>query len=379
MIKQIFAIILIVIFTTSCVNQTNSSDHELSLPEQKHENIDPSETKTIQLYGTYECIKLEEDNPALFFLDDKNYIYTFCYDGFLRIYSKENGKVVFTKDYSSLGNLMRMEKYSLKEGFDYRLCFGDRIIYLNFNDFYKIEEFFIPNRVCYDIDYSFVENGYYDFNEKKLVYTLKNGICLFDGHSPKIIAENSMFLTVAEFVKKTSFEGDCDISSPIYLSDPRFICDNTKIVIGVFSQWDEACVGCVIYNIEQDSFENYIYCAMPQYPVYPIEDRYINIPGEYIFDVKTGNSKGIEYDCSGYISHNYKIFIIYNFKTAGYPGLYEQFEAYIFDNDSGEKNMFFSIEENTLLSIVGITENYFIVELQSYNDNEIYALNYKID
>ena len=143
--KKFAAVFLVLAFLSSCTNpahdnipdseNVNSSFAEYEETSQANTSLKMGFT----LSGDYDFVKLDEETSALFFLDDGDeYIAAFGYDGFLRIYSTQNGSLVYSKDYSSLGNIMRMEKYSDKEGYDYRICFGDRIIYLSFKDFSKM-------------------------------------------------------------------------------------------------------------------------------------------------------------------------------------------------------------------------------------------------
>lgn len=385
--KKLAAVFLVLIFLSSCTNPANDNtpnSENVDSSFAEYEETSQANTTALKtgftLSGDYAFVKLGEETSAPFFLDDGDeYIAAFGYDSFLRIYSTRNGSLVYSKDYSSLGNIMRMEKYSDKEGYDYRICFGDRIIYLSFKDFSKSEEITLPNGLAYEINHSFAENGYYDMSESAFVYSDENGIILNSGSYEKRIAENSLFQTVNDFLDKTGFDQCYDIPSPVYFNDPRFICRGTKIVVGVFSEWDAAYVGCAIYDIERDEFENYIYCHMPQNPVYPIEDRYINIRGVMLFDVSTGTSEKIDYGNYGYESYDYKTFVTYNFEMNEDYGSYKSFEAFVFDLETKEKKDFFTLNEDADLFIEGITRNWFIIEIRSSYDNGIYMIKYNVN
>ena len=377
--KQFFLILLVFLLFTSCSLPDHNIEYESNLSEESivQSEIIPSNSHGFIFSEKYGFINLENEITAIDFLSNEDYIIAFCYDGFLRIYSTDNGKLIFSEDYSSYGKIMRMEKYVLKDGYDYRLCFGDRIIYRNSNDISIYQEQILPNGVSYKINYSFTENSYYDLNEMFFIYTIDNGICIYDGFSEKTIIENKMFSTVNDFWDKTLVEKNYDISSPIYFGDPRFICNGTKIVVGVFSEWDSSYVGCAIYDLNQNAFERYIYCPMPQKPVYPIDDRYINIPSEYFVDAQTGSMKKIKHGNSKYMSHDYKTFVTYNFEIDEETGLYKYFDASILDIDTEEEKSFFCLDDNYLLSVEGITDTYFIVNIYYPNESYTYAMVYK--
>ena len=134
--KKIFLILLVFLLFISCALPDQNIEYESNLSEESiiQSEIIPSNHRGFIFSEKYGFIDLENEITAVDFLSNEDYIIAFCYDGFLRIYSTDNGKLIFSEDYSSYGNIMRMEKYVLKDGYDYRLCFGDRIIYRNSND-----------------------------------------------------------------------------------------------------------------------------------------------------------------------------------------------------------------------------------------------------
>jgi len=368
---------------TSTTSESSAESESTSESEENSSNVESSPVPFCLAAGN-EYVKLDYESGFVSAVNSERYITAFCYDGWLRVYSLENGGVLYSKDYSSLGTLMRMETYSGKDGFDFRLCFGDRVIYLCFNDFSKSEEVFLPYNISFDIRSVRSSNGYYDINESSFVYSKEDGIALKTFGSPEVtIAENKTFPTVNDFLSKTnieSFFGGNDYfasdTGPLYFDDPRFICGGAKIVISAFSDLFGDYVGCLVYNIKENYFENYIFCPMPLRPVYPIEDRYICIPGRNLNDALNNTAEDFHTGADGYESYDYKTFVTYNFEMDQNDGSFKNFESFTLDIDTGAKNDFFSLKPGCGLYISGITENYFIVKIYSQHEENVYAIKY---
>ncbi len=382
-LSLLLALTLIFAFSGCSVFDCDEPTDSSTPYESSQTSSNPSECPFILSEG-YHYVELPSERSFSGAIDLKQYIIAFCYDGYLRIFSSETGALVHSADYSSYGNLIRIEPYSEKTGFDYRLCFGDRVIYLSCDDFTAEEEVLLPGGVSFNVIYALAEKGRYDLSSTAFVYPTDSGIVLnIFGLYEKTIVENTIFPSVDDFVAKTDFWDNADPGSvyglpgPVYLDDPRFICGGTKIVIGVFSKQDAEYIGCAVYNIEENTFENYIFCGMPLKPIYPIEDRYVYIPHDHrLIDVYDNTSSYIFYDDFDYESYDYKTFVTYNYEMDYDIGSLKNFESFVFDSETGGKKKFFSLPSDLSLYVEVITKNYFIIEIPFDHEEKFYAIKY---
>ena len=330
----------------------------------------------------YSAVLLESKHSIDRSIDNCEKIFTVSIlenDSFLQVFDAKSGKLLSETDYNDFGEIMRIEAYSQKAGFDYRICFGDRIIYRSFDDLDKSFEEILPHGVSFKIHFAADNLGRYDMTETAFAYENGDAIRLeLSGKTYDILPEN-YFTSVSEFMSKAGAPDPVDFPSSVYFGDPRFICGGEKLVVGVFSQMDFEYIGCAVYDIAEENFIKSIYCAMPQKPVYPILDRFIFIPPEaMLFDIETGEESKISHEKDDFESFDYQNLIDYNFETSEYGGC-ENFSAVILNAQTGEEKPFFSVKPEYTVGWVdrfSVTENFLIVDVDGSNAEEYYAIKY---
>ena len=330
----------------------------------------------------YSAVLLESKHSIDRSIDNGEKIFTVSIlenDSFLQVFDAKSGKLLSETDYNNFGEIMRIEAYSQKAGFDYRICFGDRIIYRSFDDLDKSLEEILPHGVSFKIHFAADNLGRYDMTETTFAYENGDAIRLeLSGKTYDILPEN-YFASASEFMSKASAPDPDSFQSSVYFGDPRFICGGEKLVIGVFSQMDFEYIGCAVYDIAEENFIKYIYCAMPQKPVYPILDRFIFIPPEaMLFDIETGEESKISHEKDDFESFDYQNLIDYNFETSEYGGC-KDFSAVILNVQTGEEKPFFSVKPEYTISWVdrfSVTENFLMVDAKSSSRVRSYAVRY---
>ena len=330
----------------------------------------------------YSAVLLESKHGIDRSIDNGEKIFTTSLlenDSFLQIFDAKTGKLLSETDYNDFGEIMRIEAYSQKAGFDYRICFGDRIIYRSFNDLDKSLEEILPHEVSFKIHFAADNLGRYDITETAFAYENGDAIRLeLSGKTYDILPEN-YFTSAADFLSKAGAPEPDNFQSSIYFGDPRFICGGEKLVVGVFSQIDSEYIGCAVYDIAEENFVEYIFCATPQKPVYPILDRFVYSTTEAtLFDIETGKKSKISHEKDDFESFDYQNLIDFDFEMSEYGG-FKDFSAGILNVHTGEEKPFFSIKPEYTVGYFerfAVTENFFIVDVDSSNAEGHYAVRY---
>ena len=330
----------------------------------------------------YSAVLLESKHSIDRSIDNGEKIFTVSVlenDSFLQVFDAKSGKLLSEADYNNFGEIMRIEAYSQKAGFDYRICFGDRIIYRSFDDLDKSLEEILPHGVSFKIHFAADNLGRYDMTETAFAYENGDAIRLeLSGKMYDILPEN-YFPSAADFLSKAGAPEPDNFQSSIYFGDPRFICGGEKLVVGVFSQMDFEYIGCAVYDIAEENFIKCIYCAMPQKPVYPILDRFVYSTTEAtLFDIETGEKSKISHEKDDFESFDYQNLIDFDFEMSEYGG-FKDFSAIILSVQTGEEKPFFSVKpECTVgrLDRFSVTENFIIVDVDSSDAEGCYAIKY---
>ena len=330
----------------------------------------------------YSAVLLESKHSIDRSIDNGDKIFTVSIlenDSCLQVFDAKSGKLLSETDYNDFGEIMRIEAYSQKAGFDYRICFGDRIIYRSFDDLDKSFEEILPHGVSFKIHFATDNLGRYDMTETAFAYENGDAIRLeFSGKTYDILPKN-YFTSASDFLSKAGESDPDDFQSSIYFGDPRFICGGEKLVIGVFSQMDFEYIGCAVYDIAEENFIKSIYCTMSQKPVYPILDRFIFIPPEAMLsDIETGEESKISHEKGGFVSFDYQNLIDFDFEMSEYGG-FKDFSAVVLNAQTGEEKPFFSVKPEYTIGWVdrfSMTENFLIVDVDGSDAEWYYAIKY---
>ncbi len=219
-----------------------------------------------------------------FYTEVDGAIVTCSKEGDISVFSAETGACLY--ETSSPGFLIRVDKYTEKPGYDYRLIMGDRIVYRSTEDGDKKFTELLPNGLVFDRYFTDVASVY-DMNEESFVWATDEGIMLFDkaDETSKLLIPNPTLSEAAEILNRdVSYYQEHGFS--LLYKDPRFILGGTKLAVGVMSS-EGFYNGIIVYNLASNEIELGHFIYEPHVPVFPIRDRYIE--GERsLIDAETG-------------------------------------------------------------------------------------------
>ncbi len=223
---------------------------------------------------------------AYYMVESNGSIVTCSKEGDISVFSAETGACLY--ETSSPGFLIRVDKYTEKPGYDYRLIMGDRIVYRSTEDGDKKFTELLPNGLVFNRYFTDVASVY-DMNEESFVWAADEGIMLFDkaGETSKLLIPNPTLSEAAEIL-------DHDVSyyqengfSFLY-KDPRFILGGTKLAVGVMSS-EGIYHGIIVYNLASNVIELGHFIYEPDVPNFPLSDRYIET-ASYLLDASTAKA-----------------------------------------------------------------------------------------
>ena len=198
-----------------------------------------------------------------------------CNENNTFVYDAESGKLRYKAEND---DVIRVEAYSERDGYDYRLLLCDSIVYRSTSDENKILSEALPLGMQFEQRDLYDEfRDCYDINEQYFTWQDDDGIKLLklNGGEPELILSNEDFSKNYENILS---DHPAD-SFPEYMGKmlygcPRFICGGTKIVATAFKE-GSICTGIVIYNISENKIELGHSILEPHEAQYPLSDRYI--------------------------------------------------------------------------------------------------------
>ncbi len=298
--------------------------------------------------------------------------------GVISVCNLKNGNIEFIEDFSDIAPIIYAEKATDRKGFDYKIFFGDRVIYRSSKDPGAKEEVMLPKGMMFTLWYGLPCYDSYDLWGENLVYRKDDKVFLKQGEGEaKEIVNNSYFKDHNEFYKQTNttlnltYDGE-----EVCFGYPRFICGGEKIVIGVGTT-ERDYVGCGIYNIAAEEFEYWVDTVEPRVPQYPVLDRYINDGmGDSLVDAETYEETVQKIEGFNKMTFDYQTFVVCDYTgEIGAPKY--GFTSELYNASTGERVKFFDANAETAVEPEKLTENYFLITVYSANGTELYAVKYR--
>ena len=210
---------------------------------------------------------------AYYMVESNGSIVTCSREGDISVFSAETGACLY--EASSPGFLIRVDEYTEKTGYDYRLIMSDRIVYRSTKDGDKKFTELLPGGLVFDLrDFTDVASVY-DMNEESFVWASDEGIMLFDkaGETSRLLLPNPTLSEAAEILDHdVSYYREAGFT--FLYKDPRFILGGTKLAVGVMSS-EGIYNGIIVYNLASNEIELGHFIYEPDVPNFPLSDRYI--------------------------------------------------------------------------------------------------------
>lgn len=255
-------------------------------------------------------------------------------------------------DFPEAGFLYRVEE-TTREGYDYRFMFEHLVVYCDSTG--NNQQMIIPlPRVIDELSDVFRSpGGHYDMNDDSIVWAREDGIWLADEYGEGVRKILSNHLLGTAFPEYTT---------PPVFGNPRFICGGKKIVAGVFRPDDQIYFGAVICDLSAPGIQYQLIGIDPDYPDYPIEDRYIAVRsslGPRVLDASTGEDW--DYRRQGrkhplFETADYRTLMVLNYDSMDFDGLH----VYLCDISSPDQEAYpiLSVQDDSIIYCAGVTEHY---------------------
>ena len=272
--KKIIALFFLLLAASACstdrkVDNTNKianrndivsfeTEEAFDNPESsEHEELHEQEllrTDIIPLCGEYVELNVPTNFRYQHVLSFEDNIVFYSENGVLYAFSSIDGSQLYEINLELSSYAFNMEKYNLKQGYNYRILFEDRVIYLDSQNVNSPLSVFLPNSLSFNRNALQSDvKSFYDMEESKFVYASNKGIVLYDLNTKeeKAIALNSSLPNLNEYNNDASIPEKHTLS----YQDPQFVLGGEKILIKVFSNLDGMYVGIIIYDIYSNHVE----------------------------------------------------------------------------------------------------------------------------
>lgn len=292
--KKIIALFFLLLAASACSTDrkvdntnkiTNRNDIVSFETEETFDNPESSEyeelheqellrTDIIPLCGEYVELNVPTNFRYQHVLSFEDNIVFYSENGVLYAFSSIDGSQLYEINLELSSYAFSMEKYNLKQGYNYRILFEDRVIYLDSQNVNSPLSVFLPNSLSFNRNALQSDvKSFYDMEESKFVYASNKGIVLYDLNTKeeKAIALNSSLPNLNEYNNDASIPEKHTLS----YQDPQFVLGGEKILIKVFSNLDGMYVGIIIYDIYSNHVEYEYKFNMSKYPSNIISDRYL--------------------------------------------------------------------------------------------------------
>ena len=338
--KKIILLFLLLLAVSACTTDgkvddtnkiTNRNDIVSFETEETFDNPESSEheelheqgslrTDIIPLCGDYVELNVPTNFRYQHVLSFEDIIVFYSENGALYAFSSKDGSQLYEINLKLSSYAFSMEKYDLKQGYNYRILFEDRVTYLDSRNVNSPLSVFLPNGLSFNRNALQSDvKSFYDMEESKFVYASKKGIVLYDSNTKeeKTIALNSSLPNL------NKYHNDASIPEKYTLSyqDPQFVLGGEKILIKVFSNLDGMYVGIIIYDIYYDCIEYEYKFITSKYPGKVILDRYL-IFSEWkhkeLFDLENGGiSFSIDDMPDGMVTADFENYYFIKYKNNG--------------------------------------------------------------
>ena len=190
------------------------------------------------------------------------------------VYDAKSGKLRYKAE--NYGETIRVEAYSARDGYDYRLLLLDSVVYRSTTDESKVLRETLPLDMKFEHCDAREFRDCYDINEQYFTWHDDDGIRLLslDGGEPELILSNEDLDKNYKSILADHPESLVELFGEKRYGCPRFICGGTKIVATAFKE-SSICTGIVIYNISEGKIELGHFIYEPDEAQYPLADRYV--------------------------------------------------------------------------------------------------------
>lgn len=320
-------------------------DHVLLRPAQDGHYVDLQEA-------------LEFDDRVVVAWESQTHTYSDLYCA-VETFDLTDGKSI--SRYKTNEPVERMDKYTLMDGYDYRVFTSDAVTYKNSDDPAAELRVALPGNVT-DTMVSFYRHrgvGSFDIYQDTLVWVDKDGIQIAgaDGSNAKRLLENSV---LPEALQEKAREG-----AVFHYALPRLMCGGAKVAATIFREApDNEIVSDGIAVCDIASGEMYwLNPGVPQIveEKYPVQGRYIaSIRGNVtdLLDAQTGETtrQAIAFDPSVfYRSFDYKTFI---YNEMGHPYGFTAWVCGAADTENRSHTLLATVDDEMTGWISQATENY---------------------
>ncbi len=289
-------------------------------------------------------------------------------NGEISAFSAETGACLY--ETSSPGYMIRFETYSEKTGYDYRLVMEDRVVYRSSKDGDKKFTELLPNGLVFDHGHFPCEvKNVYDMNEKSFVWAADEGIMLFDkdNESQKLILSNPDYDEATNLLKDLDVSFVQEYGFTFLYQNPRFILDGTKLVVAIISS-EGIYYGFIIYDIASAEIALSHAFPEPDYPVYPINDRYAvsrSSRDYFLIDAAT-NEISQTFLWRDVMTNYYEIAVVpyYDYENGYDPTDARNLRAYVCqvsDPDDVSRPLVFAADPEKNISLSLINEHYVVL------------------
>lgn len=309
--------------------------------------------------------------------------------GELALFDAESGKKLCETTVEG-GYVIRLDEYTDKPGYDYRLIMEDRVVYRSTADCDKELVEKLPNGLVFDhAGFPCEVKSVYDINEEAFVWASDEGIMLsgLDGSNPRLILSNSDLSDISALLTDVDLEFVFDYGFSFLYQDPRFILDGAKIVSGIISQ-EGIYYGIVLFDIFTGKIDLSYGFPEPDRPIYPVDDRRIAVQSSFsciIIDALTGESEksSERFPVRSVYTKDYQTAVVCYYGLDGSRDLmdFRNLRAYVCDmGELGDKSnpLVFVADPDTEASLSVISKNYALVSVSSGTEkpNPVYAVRY---
>ena len=256
------------------------------------------------------------------------------------VYDAKSGKLRYKAE--NYGETIRVEAYSARDGYDYRLLLLDSVVYRSTTDESKVLRETLPLDMKFEHCDAREFRDCYDINEQYFTWHGDDGIKLLslDGGEPELILANEDLDKNYKSILADHPESLVELFGEKRYGCPRFICGGTKIVATAFKE-SSICTGIVIYNISEGKMELGHFIYEPDEAQYPLADRYVK-DGWYRVDAETDEI----YKTAGALGdpHGWRtadgvtaVFYIYGMNGDGGQGEQRNLQLYVREIDHPQK------------------------------------------
>lgn len=389
--KNICFLIVLVLVLTACSKPAEggdlSTESEISQPSE--DGFFEGGADAFESFGNGDVVPLEGGHDFLskYAVETGGTIVFSGEHGELTLFDAASGKRLYESEARN-GYVIRLDEYTEKSGYDYRLIMEDRVVYRSTGGSEKELTEMLPGNLSFDHDSFPCEvKNIYDINEEAFVWASDDGIMLSDpdGSNAELILDNADLSDVSKLLTDIDLEFVFEAGFSFLYQNPCFILGGTKLVAGIISQ-EGIYYGIVIYDIATGEIDSGYGFYEPDSPIYPVDDRYAVLQSSFdciIIDALTGEAEksGERFPVRSVCTKDYQTAIVcyYGLDDSGDPADRRNLRAYVCDMDNlGDKSspLVFAADPNIESFLTVVSKNYAIISVYGNAEDpaQVYAV-----